>query len=52
MKESTVIGAVIVCVLLGMYASLAYTGAKKSECKMEAIRAGASIEILELCDKG
>ena len=51
MNESTALIAVIGVVLIGMYAALAYTGAKKSECKMEAIRAGASAEIIQLCDK-
>lgn len=37
--------------LLGMYVALAFSGAKKSECKMEAIRAKASVEVIALCDK-
>jgi hypothetical protein len=54
MNESTLFSIVfisIACVLLGMYAMMAYDGSKKSECKMEAIRSGASIEIIELCNK-
>jgi hypothetical protein len=56
MNDSTLFSIVfisIACVLLGMYAmmAMAYDGSKKSECKMEAIRSGASIEIIELCNK-
>jgi len=41
----------VAAAILGGYAAIAYTGAKKSDCRMEAIKAGASKEIIELCDR-